>query len=657
VFTKGRIKDHWGEQRMFEQRAIVAGALIALLTVGLIARLAWLQIWRHDYFTELSQGNRVRLEPLPAPRGIIYDRNGTILAENRPAYQLELVREEVPDLETTLKGLVGINLIAPEDLDETRRLIRSRRSFDSVPVRLRLTEEEIARFAVRRFEFPGVDIKTRLARYYPHGEIAVHALGHVGAISEGDLQHIDRAEYAGTSTIGKLGIEAAYEKPLHGNNGSREILVNARGRSVQKQGALTPALRSVQASAGTDLVLSLDFDVQRVAEEAVWGQRAAVVALDPQNGDVIALVSRPGFDPNSFARGVTRSEFAALNESIDRPLFNRALRGMYPPGSTVKPVIALAGLAYKVIDPGSPHFCSGVFFLPGSRHQYREGKGGRHGYVDMVDAIARSCDVYFYGLAQTLGVQRIADFMQPFGFGAPTGIDIGGEKSGLLPSPAWKRKVFARPADQVWFPGETVIFGIGQGYLNVTPLQLAHVASVIASRGKVFKPRLVTGMRDATTGKIRPVAPAPEPDIDVATPEQWDVVVKGMIGATTRGTAAASGAGAGYTMAGKTGTAQVFSVAQNEKYDAKTVQERLRDHAWFIAFAPVEAPRIAVAVLVENGGFGAAAAAPVARKVMDAYLLRRFPPPVATNAANTTTAAAVPGAPATPTPAPKEPLE
>jgi penicillin-binding protein 2 len=626
MFRKGQIKDAWREQQIFEQRAIIAGVIIALLTASLIARLAWLQIWRHDYFTELSQGNRVRIEPVPAARGIIYDRNGITLAENRPAYQLELVREEVPDIDGTLRRLVGIGLLAAEDVAETRRVIMSRRTFDSVPIRLRLSEEDIARFAVRRFEFPGVDIKTRLARFYPHGELAVHALGHVGAISEADLQRIDRVAYAGTSTIGKLGVEYAFERNLHGENGSREILINARGRSVQKQGSLTPNLRSTSATPGSDLVLSIDFEVQKVAEEAIGDRRAAVVALDPQTGDVIVLASRPGFDPNAFARGLSRTEFATLNTDIDRPLFNRALRGMYPPGSTVKPVIALAGLAYKVVDPNQKRFCAGEFHLPGSRHLYREGKGGRHGYVDLEDAIAKSCDVYFYGLADTLGVEHIAAFMAPFGFGSTTGIDVGGDKPGLLPSPAWKRKTFTRPADQVWFPGETVIFGIGQGYLQVTPLQLAHYTSVLASRGRSFQPRLVAGLRDAQTGAIRRLPPVPEPAVTLSTPEQWDIVVRGMIGATTRGTAAAIGHGAQYTMAGKTGTAQVFSVAQNEKYDAKTVQERLRDHAWFIAFAPVENPRIAVAVLVENGGFGAAAAAPIARKVMDAYLLRQFGP-------------------------------
>ncbi|TLY62210.1 MAG: penicillin-binding protein 2 [Gammaproteobacteria bacterium] len=631
-----RIKDHWREQHLFDQRALFAGALIALLTVVLLARLFVLQVLRHDYYAELSQGNRVRTEPIPAVRGLILDRNAEVIADNQPAYQLELVPEEVPDLKGTLKGLVALALIRSEDLDELLRTIRSRRSFDSVPIRLRMSDEDVARFAVRRFEFPGLDIKTRQTRSYPHRDLAVHALGYVGAISEQDLERIDPAAYSGTTLIGKLGVESAFEKPLHGTNGLREILVNAQGRSVARQGAFIPSLRTKAPTAGDDVLLSLDLKVQRVAEEALRGHRGAVVALDPNNGDVIALASMPGFDPNLFGRGITTAEFGVLQNDIDRPLFNRALRGAYPPGSTVKPVIALAGLTYHVVDPQQRRFCAGVFHLPGSAHLFREGKGGKHGSVDLEDAIARSCDVYFYGLADVLGVDRIAAFMAPFGFGKPTGIDIGGEKPGLLPSRQWKAKAFARAADRAWFPGETVNFGIGQGYLSVTPLQLAHYVSVIASRGKVWKPRLVSGLRDTLTGRLQRIPPVPDREVTGVDPEDWRRVVKGMIGATTRGTAAAIGAHAAYSIAGKTGTAQVFSVGQNEKYNAKDVEERLRDHSWFIAFAPAEAPRIALAVLEENGGWGASAAAPIARKVMDAYLLgpdgKLKPAPIPTGA-------------------------
>ena len=616
-----RIKDHWREQRLFDQRSIICAVIMALATLGLVARLYVLQVSRHAYYSELSQGNRVRTEPIPAARGLILDRAGEVIAGNQPAYQLELVPEEVPDVDGTLASLVQLGLIRAEDVAELERTIDSSRSFDSVPIRLRMSDEDVARFAVRRFEFPGLDIRTRQTRWYPNGGLAVHALGYVGAISEQDLKHIDRATYAGTSLIGKLGIESAYESQLHGNNGFREVLVNAQGRSVERQGAFVPNLRTKPPTPGADLVLSIDLKVQRVAEAALAGHRGAVVALDPKNGDVLALVSLPGFDPTLFGRGITAGEYGTLSNDIDRPLFNRALRGTYPPGSTIKPGIALAGLTYHVVDPQARKYCAGAFHLPGSSRMFREYHNEKHGYVDLDDAIARSCDVYFYGLADVLGVDRIATFLAPFGFGKTTGIDIGGEKSGILPSKEWKAKAFAKPADQVWFPGETVNFGIGQGYLTVTPLQLAHYASIIATRGRIWKPRLVAAYRDPHTGQMQHVPAQSEGEVSGVSAEDWDRVVHGMIGVTQRGTAAAIGAHAPYTFAGKTGTAQVFTVAQNERYNASAINERLRDHSWFIAFAPADAPRIAIAVLQENGGAGASAAAPIARKVLDAYLL------------------------------------
>jgi penicillin-binding protein 2 len=630
MISSVRIKDHWNEQRTFYARAFAATATIGVLAVLLALRLAWLQIVRHDYYVELSQGNRVRLDPIPASRGLILDRNGTVLVDNEPAYQLELIREQTPDLDATLQRLAALGLIPADEIDDARRTVLSRRSFDSVPIRLRLTDEEIGRFAVHRYEFPGVDLRTRQTRHYPYGELGVHALGYVGAISEQDLQRIDRASYAGTSLIGKLGVESAYEPQLHGHNGYREILVNAQGRSVERQGAYQPELHSAAPLAGADLVLSLDLPSQEAAETGLGEQRGAVVAIDPNSGDVIALVSHPGFDPALFGRGFTRAEYAQLTTDIDKPLLNRALRGAYPSGSTIKPIIGLAGLTYRLVDAERREFCDGVFHLPRSARRFREGKGGRHGSVDLKDAIARSCDVYFYGLAATLGVDRIAGFMARFGFGAETGIDIGGEKPGLLPSREWKKKAFKRPEDQVWFPGETVNFGVGQGYLTVTPVQLAHATAMLATRGRNFKPRLVSGVRDPYTGAVKSLPPSPLPGIDDVGAADWDIIIQGMIGATTFGTAAASGKGASYTLAGKTGTAQVFSIGQSERYNdaanaARQRNDRLRDHSWFIAFAPVEAPRIAICVLVENGGFGASVAAPIARRVMDAYLLNRKP--------------------------------
>jgi penicillin-binding protein 2 len=616
-----RIKDHQQEQRILLQRSLVAAALVLLSAVALGMRLYVLQVSRYDYYVELSQGNRARIEPIPANRGLILDRSGKVLAENQAAYQLELVREQVPDLGRTLEGLATLQLIPAEEIDAVRKLVLSRRGFEGVPIRLRLTEEEIARFAVHRHQFPGVDIRTRSTRSYPHGELAVHALGYVGAISERDLERIDRSAYSGTSLIGKLGVEAARETDLHGTNGFREVLVNAQGRSVEPRGAFRPELRSRAPKAGKDLITSIDLPAQQAAEKALEGRRGAVVAIDPTSGDVLVLASRPGFDPSLFGRGITRAEYAALSQSIDRPLFNRAIRGTYPPGSTVKPVIAMAGLAYGVIHEHETKYCPGVYHLPNSRRIAREGRGGVHGAVDIEVAIAKSCDVYFYDLANDLGVDRLHDFLAPFGFGTPTGIDIAGESSGILPSREWKQKYFKRKEDQVWFPGETINFGIGQGYMTVTPIQLAQVTASLAARGQVFRPRLVKALRDGESGMTETIPPVELPHVKGGTPEQWQTVFSGMSKTMTVGTARGITRDVGYTIAGKTGTAQVFSVAQNERYVESRVAERLRDHSWFIAFAPAEAPRIALAVLVENGGFGASAAAPIARQVMDAYLL------------------------------------
>jgi penicillin-binding protein 2 len=622
VDSRVRIKDHWNEQRIFSQRTLGAFVIIAVLVSTLIGRLTYLQVVRHDYYLGLSQGNRVRLDPIPASRGLIRDRNGEILADNEPAYQLELIREQVPDLNETLKRLSALGLIDPDSIEDTRRIIFSRRSFDVVPVRLRLTDEEIGRFAVHRYEFPGVDLATRQTRHYPYGELGVHALGYVSAISEQDLEHIDRNTYAGTTLIGKLGVENTYEPALHGKNGYREILVNAQGRSVQREGAFAAELHSQAPVAGDDLVMSIDLAMQQAAEEGLGERRGAVVAIDPSTGDVLALASKPGFDPAAFARGLSRSELAALNDDINKPLFNRALRGTYPSGSTIKPVLGLVALTDHVIEADRKVLCNGIFNLPGSAHLWRADKDEPRGMLDLPEAIARSSDVYFYKLASTMGIDRIDAGLVPFGYGQPTGIDISGEKAGLLPTPAWKERVYKQP----WYPGETVNMGIGQGYLLVTPLQLAHIAGVLAERGRNFRPRLVKGLRDSD-GKVRWIAPIEDKPVTGISDADWTTVIDAMIRTTHCaaycGTAWVAFKGAAYDAGGKTGTAQVYTVAQNAKYNAKTLPETLRDHAWFIAFAPAEAPKIAVAVLVENAGFGSSNAAPIARKVMDTYLLRK----------------------------------
>jgi len=617
-----RIKDDALEQRVFLQRTLVAAGVVAALVLLLSGRAFWLQVLQHAHYVELSQGNRARIEPLPPNRGILYDRVGRVVAENTPAYQLELVRERAGDLEQTLARLGRFGLLAPDDVARVRQLVLSRRAFEAVPILLQLDDDEVARYAVHRHELPGVFLETRMARHYPYGPVGAHALGYVGTISEDDLERVDRERYFGTGVIGKTGVERAYEDQLLGIGGHREVLVNAEGRPVEGLARAAGELEYREPQAGRDLRLTIDIELQRIAEEAFAGRRGGVVAIDPNNGDVLVFASLPSFDPNGFARGISRSEYLALTENPDQPLFNRVLRGTYPPGSTIKPLMALAGLEYDVIKPEDSVYCAGSYSLPGSRHRYREPRrGGTHGPVDMHRAVMRSCDVYFYKLANTLGIQRIHDSMARMGFGQPTGIDMQGERGGIMPSPEWKKGAFARREQQVWFPGETVIIGIGQGYWTATLLQLVKATAQLAMRGQPYQPRLVRALVDPATGQVEERKPQPLPRIELAHPENWEIIVDAMVAVTTGGTATRVARGASYSIAGKTGTAQVFSVGQTEKYDEKEVAERLRDHALFVAFAPAESPKLAVAVLVENGGFGASAAAPIARAIFDAYLL------------------------------------
>src|SRR5665213_2217490 len=565
---QARIKNYFAENRLFAVRSIVAGIMAGVLLLVVAGRLFYLQVLKHDYYATLSQGNRIHTEPIPPSRGLILDRNGVVLADNLPAFQIELVREQVGDnkaLDATLAQLVSIGLLRSEEVPNIRRTVLLHRVSESVPIKLQLTEQEMALFAVHSYQFSGVDIRTRLARHYPLGETAVHAIGYVSAINEQDLKQIDSAEYAGTSLIGKLGVEGAYEHQLHGKPGFKEILVNAAGRPVEKQGDYTPQLATRPPVAGEDLILGMDVRVQKVAEDALAGKRGAVVALDPRNGDVIALASTPGFDPNNFVRGLSVAEYGALQNDIDKPLLNRALRGAYPPGSTVKPLYALAAQKYGIISPLQTQYCGGYFTLPGSSHRYRDDK--KHGFLDMRHAIAESCDVYFYKVAEKLGITRMDEFMKTFGYGVLTGIDIPGEKPGLYASPEWKRRAFKHPGDQVWFPGETISMGIGQGAITVTPLQQAHFAAEIAERGRLIAvPRMVEAVRAAGSAVVKRRNPTLEKPIDIATAEQWQVVYDGMVGATTMpgGTAVAAAAGAKYKIAGKTGTAQVFTIKQTE---------------------------------------------------------------------------------------------
>ena len=617
-----RLKDHWAEQRLFGRRVIAATIVMFLCLGALGTRLFYLQVVKHAYFSDLSTGNRIRIDPIPPPRGLILDRHGTPLALNRPAYQLELIREQTPDVDAALAKLVGVGLLAAADVDRTKKTIMARRSFDAVPIKLQLSEEELARFAVNRPDLEGIEVRPRLTRYYPNLGTAVHALGYVGAISEQDEERIDVANYAGTTLIGKNGIERRYEDELHGTTGYQQLLVNAQGRRVERVGVREQELERKEPIAGKDLYLTIDERVQKAAEDALAGFRAAVVAIDPSNGDVIAFVSTPTFDPNGFARGLTVPEYRALADNIDVPLYDRALRGVYPPGSTIKPLMALAALNYGVMAPETPHFCRGFWQFPGSSHRYRDWKKTGHGTVNMHTAIVQSCDTYFYSVANQIGIDRMHEFLTSLGLGEKTGIDILGERAGLVPSTAWKKKTFKQKSLQVWFPGETVIAGIGQGYMLVTPLQLANAAATLANRGQRFEPRLVRSMRDPITNTVVDLAPHALRPVTLKDAGDWDVVIGGMIGVTNEGggTARAAQAGAPYRIAGKTGTAQVFSIGQNEKYNESQVQDRLRDHGLFMAFAPAEAPKLAVAVVVENGKHGSVAAM-IARKVFDAYLL------------------------------------
>ena len=620
-----RIKDHHAEKRLFEQRAIAAAVIMVLALGAVMARLVWLQVVRYDYFVELSQGNRIRIEPIPPNRGLILDRNGLPLATNAPSYQLELTREQVANVDETLNGLAELGLIEPADFPTLKKDIGTRRSFDAVPVKLQLTEEELARFAARRHEFPGVEIRPRLTRYYPLGNTGVHAIGYVGAISEDDKKRLDIEKYAGTTLTGKTGVERAYEAELHGRTGYQQLLVNAQGRSVERIGTEAAALERHEPLAGNDLYLTIDQRVQQTAEEALRGQRAAAVAIDPANGDIIAFVSTPGFDPNLFARGLTRSEYLSLTEDPNRPMYDRALRGVYPPGSTVKPLMALAALEYGIVLPSETRFCRGQWRMPNVRRPWRDWRPGGHGSVDMRKALATSCDVYFYDIANLMGIDRIHDYLYQFGLGQQTGIDIGGEREGILPSTEWKRRAFKRPEAKMWYPGDTISVGIGQGYMTATPLQLAHATATLAMHGKRFKPRLVRAIRSAQTGEIRELPPVALPSAKAKDPEAWEVAIGGMYDVMNApyGTARAASVGAPYKIAGKSGTAQVFTVAANERMrKADELAEHLRDHALFVAFAPVEDPKLAVAVIIENApGGGSGYAAPIVRRILDVYLL------------------------------------
>lgn len=604
------IKDHLFESQLFLSRAIVSGILVVIVLLVLAGRMFYLQVANHEHFTTLSKDNRVKLEPLPPTRGLIYDRKGRILAQNLPAYSLEIVPEKTPDIDATIEALREIIEISDEHLARFQRLRRQHRRFDSIPLRVRLEDDEVARLSVNRHRFPGVDVKATLLRDYPQAMKTAHLLGYVGRINESELDYIDVSNYSGTSYIGKNGVEKSYESLLHGQVGLQQVEVNAKGRVLR-------VLENRPPTPGDDLHLFLDMDLQQIALEALGEDNGAVAAIEIKTGGVLALVSKPGFNPNLFVEGISSEAYAALKNSIDKPLFNRAIRGQYPPGSTVKPFIALAGLEYEVVGYHQKTYCPGYYQLPGKEHKYRDWKKWGHGEVDMEESIVESCDVYYYELARTLGIDRLHEYLKGFGFGQPTKVDLTGELSGLLPSREWKQEKRREP----WYPGETLIVGIGQGYFLATPLQLAAATATLANQGHHIRPRVVAAI-DKSDGSSQ-TSPKIIDDLQQLEPMHWNQIIDAMTQVIEglRGTARLI-QNENYRIAGKTGTAQVFSIKQDEEYDEETVAKRKRDHALFIAFAPVEDPQIAIAVVVENGGHGGAVAAPIAKKIMDKYLLQ-----------------------------------
>lgn len=593
-----------------------AGAVLMAFSI-LAARFVYLQVLRHDYYVTRAEDNRIALIPAPPNRGIITDRNGVVLARNYSAFTLEVTPSKVEDLETTIEELGKIIDIQPKDKRRFRRLLGENKSFESLPLRTRLSEKEVARFAVNRYRFPGVEVKERQFREYPLGPVAAHAIGYIGRINKDDLVHIEESEqtanYKGSDHIGKTGLEKSYEFHLHGETGYEEVEIDAGGRALRSLSRTPP-------TPGGDLRLTLDSGLQEVAQKAFGDRRGSLVAIEPSTGGILALVSMPTFDPNLFVDGIRQDDWEALYKSPDRPMINRALNGAYPPGSTFKPFMALAALESGKRTPGQTTFDPGYFKFGGNI--FRDSKRGGHGVVNMHQSIVHSCDTYYYALANDMGIDMIAHYMEPLGFGQKTGIDIEGESTGVLPSPAWKRKRFKRPEQQKWFAGETISIGIGQGYNAYTPLQLAQATATLANDGVMYRPHLVKHIVNARTGEKTLIEPEPMRRLPWKQ-RHFDIVKKAMLGVNKEGTGSRAFAGAAYTSGGKTGTAQVFSL-KGAEYQASRIRRELRDHALFIAFAPAEEPKIALAVLVENGGFGAQSAAPIARAVLDYYLLGKI---------------------------------
>ena len=613
-------KDTEHELQLFRVRLSVAGLLVFICFGLLMLRFFWLQAIRHNEYQERAESNRISVVPAVPNRGLIIDRNGVILARNFSAYTLEITPSKINrPLDVVIDELAKIVDIQPKDRKRLKRLMEESKTFESLPIRTRLSDEEVARFAVQRYRFPGVDIQARLFRQYPLGQTASHMIGYIGRVNKREAERLeqgdDAANYRGTEYLGKEGLEKSYERELHGTTGYDEIEVSAGGRANRTLSRTAP-------TPGNNLILSVDIELQKIIEKAFGDRRGALVAIDPQTGDILAYVSMPTFDPNLFVEGIDTKSWDELNTSPDKPLLNRPLIGSYPPGSTFKPYMALAALESGKRTPESAISDPGYFWF--GNNKFRDDKEGGHGRVDMYKSIVQSCNTYYYVLANDLGIDVIHDFMKPFGFGQLTGIDLENERRGVLPSTEWKRRTFKRPELQKWYAGETISVGIGQGYNSFTPLQLAHAVSNLANKGLVNKPHLVKSVEDSST-KVRTLTVV-KPSYQIPLkPENIAVIHNAMVGVTKEGTSARSFANAPYTTGGKTGTAQAAALSRSVKYDASKIAENLRDHSLYIAFAPADKPRIALAVIVENAGFGAAAAAPIARLAMDYYLTGKRP--------------------------------
>ena len=602
------LKDHESEKRLVNKRLIACAGLVMAISCALIGRMYFLQVTEFDYNSTVSENNRVHVLPIPPERGFIYDRNGVLLADNQPSFNMTIIRERAGDTARVLDTVMGILHLPEEDRAIFAKAMKqARHPFDPSTLLYELSEEQIALLAVNQFRLPGIDVEAQFVRHYPQGDHFAHSVGYVGRINEKEARQVDATQYRGTQSIGKTGIERFYENELHGKVGFEEVETNAQGRVMR-------VLRHTDAVAGKSIVLSLDIKLQEAAEDALGDRRGSIIALDPKTGEVLAMVSKPSFDPNLFVTGISSKAYSGLRDSIDKPLFNRALRGLYAPGSTIKPEVAIAGLDSGVISASTRVFDPGYFQLPNVDHKYRNWNHSGDGWVDLNAAIMRSNDTYFYDLASKLGIDRMHDYMAEFGLGQKVSLDMFEESSGLMPSREWKRST----RRQAWFPGETVILGIGQGYMQVTPLQLAQATALIANKGVWNRPHLAR-----TIDGTPPVDEHPIPDLVLRDPRDWDQVNHAMqlVMHDPRGIARAAAQGVQYRIAGKSGTAQVVAIKQGERYNRLKTAERNRDNALFVGFAPAEDPQIVISVMIENGEAGGRVAGPVVRKVMDAWLL------------------------------------